>query len=80
MALMKQMIVEAKIDLLDMQLAQNKIKVSDALSQFENIQIMWRGDHIELKMLARLSKLYVQNGQYRDAFANIEKCCTGLSR
>lgn len=64
---------EARINQLKLKMAKNEITQPEAISQLEGMQMIWRGDNTELKMLSLLSDLYAQEGQYRLAFANMKQ-------
>lgn len=63
----------AKFDLLALKLDHEMIEKGEALKQLEGLQLMWRGDRIELDMLSLMSKLYADKGDYRHAFANMKQ-------
>ncbi|MGY8638756.1 tetratricopeptide repeat protein [Bradyrhizobium sp. 14AA] len=45
----------------------DEIGKEDALRELETLSMTWRGDSIEVKTLQMLSRLYAENGRYRDA-------------
>ncbi|MBR0811814.1 tetratricopeptide repeat protein [Bradyrhizobium diazoefficiens] len=45
----------------------DEIGKEDALRELETLSMTWRGDAIEVKTLQMLSRLYAENGRYRDA-------------
>lgn len=45
----------------------DEIGKEDALRELETLSMTWRGDSIEVKTLQMLSKIYAENGRYRDA-------------
>jgi tetratricopeptide (TPR) repeat protein len=45
----------------------DEIGREEALSELETLSMTWRGDSIEVKTLQLLSKMYAENGRYRDA-------------
>lgn len=47
----------------------DEIGKEEALRDLETLSMTWRGDSIEVKTLQMLSKLYAENGRYRDALA-----------
>jgi len=57
--------------LLEIKLLQKRgeIKPQDALHQLETLQVVWRGDAIEVQTLQLLSQLYSQTGRYLDSLA-----------
>ncbi len=69
---------KAKVDLLNIKIANKEIEPDKALSELEGMQIMWRGDKTELEMLTSLSKLYAERGQYRHAFLTMKQAVTSF--
>lgn len=67
------LVAKAKVDLLELNLRENKITAEEAIYKLEGMQLMWRGDSTELDMLSLLSKLYADNGKYRLAFSNMKQ-------
>lgn len=45
----------------------DEIGKEEALRELETLSMTWRGDAIEVKTLQMLSRLYAENGRYRDA-------------
>ncbi|PIT02339.1 hypothetical protein TSA1_17420 [Bradyrhizobium nitroreducens] len=45
----------------------DEIGKEDALRELETLSMTWRGDSIEVKTLQMLSRMYAENGRYRDA-------------
>lgn len=45
----------------------DEIGKEEALRELETLSMTWRGDTIEVKTLQMLSRLYAENGRYRDA-------------
>lgn len=45
----------------------DEIGKDEALRELETLSMTWRGDSIEVKTLQMLSRLYAENGRYRDA-------------
>ncbi|UFS88055.1 tetratricopeptide repeat protein [Bradyrhizobium daqingense] len=45
----------------------DEIGKDEALRELETLSMTWRGDAIEVKTLQMLSRLYAENGRYRDA-------------
>ncbi len=66
-------VAQAKVDLLKLDLKENKINTEKAIALLEGMQLMWRGDDTEVEMLSHLSNLYASNGHYRQAFANMKQ-------
>lgn len=67
------MVAQAKVDILNLNLENKKININDAITQLEGMQLMWRGDGTEVKMLSLLSQLYATKGDYRLAFGNMKQ-------
>lgn len=44
----------------------------DLIRELSGLSLRWRGDEIELKSLRLLSKLYAENGQYRESFQSMK--------
>ena len=62
-------VAEAEYRTIALLLKLKKIPVKDAIKQLERLQLIWRGDDIELGTLRLLAGLYVDEGRYRDAFS-----------
>jgi tetratricopeptide (TPR) repeat protein len=45
----------------------DEISKEEALRELETLAMTWRGDAVEVKTLQLLSKMYSENGRYRDA-------------
>lgn len=45
----------------------DEIGKDEALRELETLSMTWRGDAVEVKTLQMLSRLYAENGRYRDA-------------
>ncbi|WP_275194092.1 tetratricopeptide repeat protein [Bradyrhizobium sp. CSA207] len=45
----------------------DEISKEEALGELETLSMTWRGDAIEVKTLQLLSRMYSENGRYRDA-------------
>lgn len=62
-------VAEAEYRTISLLLKLSKIPIKDAIKQLERLQLVWRGDDIELGTLRLLAGLYVKEERYRDAFA-----------
>ncbi|MDG1286060.1 MAG: hypothetical protein P8P30_00685 [Rickettsiales bacterium] len=51
----------------NLNLAENKISIEEAIAQLEPIRIIWRGDQFEITLLNLLTRLYEEVGQHREA-------------
>jgi len=63
----RQAAAEAKQLEVALRLKRDEISKEDALRDLEVLSMTWRGDSIEVKTLQMLSKMYAENGRYRDA-------------
>ena len=61
-------IAEAELRMISLLLAQKKMTRAEALDGLERLQLVWRGDRIELGVMRILADLYVKEKRYRDAF------------
>lgn len=59
---------EATLRLVTLEQSLGLLKPEEAVDKLEALAIAWRGDSIELKTLAKLSELYVEQGNHRRAF------------
>ncbi len=64
---------KAKLNMVNLQLENNTIDHGEALHELEGLQLIWRGDSTELEMMALMSRLYAEKGDYRLAFANMKQ-------
>ncbi len=51
----------------NLNLAENKISLKEAIDQLEPLRIVWRGDQFEITLLSLLSRLYEEEKMYREA-------------
>ena len=63
---------EAELSIIEAKLKAASIDQEAAIKQLERLQIVWRGDDIELGTLQLLSDLYVKKERWHDAFAVME--------
>lgn len=63
----RQAAAEAKQLEIALRQKRDEIGREDALRELETLSMTWRGDSIEVKTLQMLSKIYAENGRYRDA-------------
>ncbi|MGI9383166.1 MAG: tetratricopeptide repeat protein [Methyloligellaceae bacterium] len=59
---------EAELRMIALLLKLKKIPEEEAVKKLERLQLIWRGDTIELRTLRLLASLYVKADRYRDAF------------
>ena len=60
---------EAELRMIALLLKLKKIPEEEAIKKLERLQLIWRGDTIELRTLRLLAGLYVKAERFRDAFA-----------
>ena len=51
----------------NLNLAENKISIKQAIEQLEPLRIIWRGDQFEINLLSLLASLYEEEKMYREA-------------
>ncbi len=61
-------VAAARLHSTSLDLKTGRIKRKEALKTLESLQLVWRGDDIELRTLRMLADLYVKEKRYRDAF------------
>ncbi len=61
----------AEATLLEIALKRRRDEISqaDALRELETLEVMWRGDAIEVKTLEMLAQIYGETGRYAESFA-----------
>ena len=57
----------AKFALINLDLAENKISIEEAIQKLEPLRVSWRGDSFEITLLMLMAKLYEEKGDYREA-------------
>ncbi len=60
----------------NLDLAENKITIEEAIKQLEPIRIMWRGDDFEITLLTLLGRLYEATNQYREQLRTMREIIT----
>ncbi|MEM7619004.1 MAG: hypothetical protein AAF228_00895 [Pseudomonadota bacterium] len=60
--------VEAQYHRIKLKLDLKLINIAQAITEFERLSVVWRGDETELKTLKQLARLYVRQEKYRPAF------------
>jgi tetratricopeptide (TPR) repeat protein len=61
--------IRSEMTLVDELLSRQKIERVQAIQRLESLRFAWRGDSIELDLLARLGGLYIQDGDIRNGLA-----------
>lgn len=61
----------AELALVDLAVAKGKMKPADAAKRLEGLRFVWRGDDLELDILARLGKFYLDGNKYVDGFTTL---------
>lgn len=63
----------AELALVDMDVAAGKTSLADAVRRLEGLRYAWRGDELELEMLARLAEYQLKLGKPMDALDTYER-------
>ena len=58
-------IADALLRRVELELTSKKLKIKDAIKLLEESRFSWRGDDLELKLLWKLGRLYLQDEDYR---------------
>ena len=58
-------IADALLRRVELELTSKKLKIKDAIKLLEEARFSWRGDDLELKLLWKLGRLYLQDEDYR---------------
>ena len=64
--------VRAEYELVDFNLQQETIEVSEAVQRLERLRFAWRGDAFERKVLDRLAELYIADSAYRNGLNTLK--------
>ncbi len=64
--------VEGRLRDVVLRLRRDEIKSAEALEALETIAVTWRGDMLEVETLRHLSRLYANEGKYRDALVAVK--------
>jgi tetratricopeptide (TPR) repeat protein len=62
---------EAKLAEIVLRQRRDEISPSDALRELETLEVVWRGDTVEVKTLLLLAHIYSETGRYGEAFAAV---------
>ncbi len=68
----------ARLALVDLNLAQEKITPEEAIAELERLRFAWRGDYFEFALLERLSDLYLGALDYRKALNMLRQTASYL--
>jgi len=60
----------------NLDLAENKISIEEAIKQLEPLRIIWRGDQFEITLLNLLTRLYEEVGQHGEALRTYREIVT----
>jgi len=63
---------EAELYVISINLQSAGIEGKDAIKQLERLQIVWRGDDVELNTMRLLADLYIKENRYDNAFSLME--------
>lgn len=64
---------KASLALTNLELAQNKISLQDAIDRIDSLRFAWRGDGLEVQILHNLGLLKVKNKQYMEGLDDMHK-------
>lgn len=67
---------KASIALANLELAEGKITLKDAIDRLDSLRFAWRGDGLEVHILHTLGLLRTQNGQYLDGLNDMRTAMT----
>lgn len=65
--------VRAVMVLTDMDVVRGKIKPGEAAERLEKLRYVWRGDDLEIDLLRRLGKFYIESGKVADGLATLKQ-------
>ncbi|SDR86290.1 tetratricopeptide repeat protein [Bradyrhizobium canariense] len=60
---------EGKIDEITLLQKRNEISQADALRQLETLEVMWRGDGLDVRALEMMARIYSDTGRYGESLA-----------
>lgn len=69
---------KAELDLVALQLEDEKIELPEAISRLEKLRFAWRGDRLEIRTMHQLGRYYIQNQQYAPGL-NVLKSAASLA-
>jgi len=64
---------KASLALTNLELAQNKISLQDAIDRIDSLRFAWRGDGLEVQILHNLGLLKARNKQYMDGLDDMHR-------
>jgi len=64
---------KASLALTNLELAQNKISLQDAIDRIDSLRFAWRGDGLEVQILHNLGLLKAQNKRYMDGLDDMHR-------
>lgn len=64
---------KASLALTNLELAENKITLKDAIDRIDSLRFAWRGDGLEVQILHNLGQLKVRNKQYLDGLHDMKR-------
>ncbi len=70
---------KAELDLVAIQLEDQKISLNEAINRLERLRFAWRGDRLEIKTMQQLGQYYIENQNY-SAGLNVLKTAAGLAK
>ncbi|MBY0428355.1 MAG: hypothetical protein K2Q32_03960 [Alphaproteobacteria bacterium] len=65
--------VRAKLSLTDYEVISGKITPLQAAEKLERLRYAWRGDDLELDILRRIGKFYIEGGKMEDGLATLKQ-------
>jgi hypothetical protein len=70
--------VRAIVSLTDLQVLKGKITPKEAAQRLEHLRFVWRGDDLELDILRRLGKFYIEAGRVAEGLATLKQVLSFL--
>jgi hypothetical protein len=65
--------VRAIVSLTDLQVLKGKISPKEAAERLEHLRFVWRGDDLELDILRRLGKFYIEAGKVAEGLSTLKQ-------
>jgi tetratricopeptide (TPR) repeat protein len=65
----RQAAAEAKLCEIALRQKRNEISQADALRELETLEVVWRGDALEVRALEMMAQIYTDTGRYNEALA-----------
>jgi tetratricopeptide (TPR) repeat protein len=63
----RQAATEAKLDEIALLQKRDEISQADALRELETLEVVWRGDSLEVRALEAMARIYSDTGRYRES-------------